>query len=75
MIQKYIDNLLYTKGYSINTTIQYETSLHIFAKAQLGRRWSEIKQDDIVIYLANKKALGASNNTIIAKYYYTIRIQ
>lgn len=66
MIQEYIDYLLYTKGYSINTARQYETSLRNFAKAQLGRRWSEIKQDDIVIYLANKKALGASNNTIIA---------
>lgn len=66
MIQEYIDYLLYTKGYSINTARQYEASLRNFAKAQFGRRWSEIKQDDIVVYLADKKALGVSNNTIIA---------
>ena len=66
MINEYIKYLVYTKGYSINTARQYESSLHSFAKANNGRRWSEIKADDIVDYLANKKAAGASNNTIIA---------
>lgn len=50
----------------MNTARQYEASLRSFAKANGGRRWSDIKADDIVIYLANKKAAGASNNTIIA---------
>lgn len=50
----------------MNTARQYETSLRSFAMANSGRRWSEIKADDITIYLANKKAAGASNNTIIA---------
>lgn len=66
MITEYIKYLVYTKGYSVNTARQYEASLHSFAKANNGRRWSEIKADDIVAYLANKKAAGASNNTIIA---------
>lgn len=66
MIKEYIKYLVYTKGYSINTARQYESSLHSFAKANNGRRWSEIKANDIVDYLANKKAAGASNNTIIA---------
>lgn len=66
MINEYIKYLVYTKGYSINTARQYESSLHSFAKANKGRRWSEIKANDIVDYLANKKAAGASNNTIIA---------
>lgn len=66
MITEYINYLVYTRGYSINTARQYETSLRSFAKANGGRRWSEIKADDIVIYLASKKAAGASNNTIIA---------
>ena len=66
MINEYIQYLVYTKGYSMNTARQYESSLHSFAKANNGRRWSEIKADDIVVYLANKKAAGASNNTIIA---------
>lgn len=66
MINEYIQYLVYTKGYSLNTARQYETTLRSFAKANSGRRWSEIKADDIVIYLANKKAAGASNNTIIA---------
>ena len=66
MITEYINYLVYTRGYSANTARQYETSLRSFAKANGGRRWSEIKADDIVVYLANKKAAGASNNTIIA---------
>lgn len=66
MINEYIQYLVYTKGYSMNTARQYETSLRTFAKANSGRKWSEIKTDDITIYLANKKAAGASNNTIIA---------
>lgn len=66
MITEYIKYLVYTKGYSANTARQYESSLHSFAKANKGRRWSEIKADDIVVYLASKKAAGASNNTIIA---------
>lgn len=66
MITEYINYLVYTRGYSANTARQYETSLRSFAKANGGRRWSEIKADDIVIYLASKKAAGASNNTIIA---------
>ena len=66
MINEYIKYLVYTKGYSANTARQYESSLHSFAKANNGRRWSEIKADDIIVYLANKKAAGASNNTIIA---------
>lgn len=66
MITEYINYLVYTKGYSMNTARQYETSLRSFAKANGGRRWSEIKADDIVAYLANKKAAGARNNTIIA---------
>lgn len=66
MINEYIDYLVLTRGYSFNTARQYEASLHKFAKAQKGRRWSEIKKDDIVAYLASEKALGASNNTIIA---------
>lgn len=66
MITEFINYLLYTRGYSANTARQYETSLRSFAKANSGRRWSDIKVDDIVIYLANKKAAGASNNTIIA---------
>lgn len=66
MITEYINYLVYTRGYSMNTARQYEASLRSFAKANGGRRWSDIKADDIVIYLANKKAAGASNNTIIA---------
>ena len=66
MINEYISYLVYTKGYSVNTARQYESSLHSFARANNGRRWSEIKADDIVVYLAGKKAAGASNNTIIA---------
>lgn len=66
MINEYIQYLVYTKGYSANTARQYESSLHAFAKANNGRRWSEIKAADIVAYLAGKKAAGASNNTIIA---------
>lgn len=66
MITEYISYLVYTKGYSINTARQYESSLHSFAKANKGRRWSEIKAADIVAYLAERKAAGASNNTIIA---------
>lgn len=66
MINEYIQYLVYTKGYSVNTARQYETSLRSFAKANSGRRWSEIKANDIIVYLANKKAAGASNNTIIA---------
>lgn len=66
MINEYIQYLVYTKGYSANTARQYESSLHSFAKANNGRRWSEIKAADIVAYLAGKKAAGASNNTIIA---------
>lgn len=66
MINEYIQYLVYTKGYSVNTARQYETSLRLFAKANSGRRWSEIKTNDIIVYLANKKAAGASNNTIIA---------
>ena len=66
MINEYIQYLVYTKGYSVNTARQYESSLHSFAKANYGRRWSEIKAADIVAYLAGRKAAGASNNTIIA---------
>lgn len=66
MITEYITYLVYTKGYSMNTARQYEASLRSFAKANIGRRWSEIKADDIVAYLAGRKAAGASNNTIIA---------
>lgn len=66
MITEYISYIVYTKGYSINTAKQYESSLHSFAKANNGRRWSDIKAADIVAYLAGKKAAGASNNTIIA---------
>lgn len=66
MITEYISYLVYTRGYSINTARQYESSLHSFAKANNGRRWSDIKATDIVAYLAGKKAAGASNNTIIA---------
>lgn len=66
MINEYIQYLVYTKGYSMNTARQYESSLHSFAKANNGRRWSEIKAGDIVDYLAERKAAGASNNTIIA---------
>lgn len=66
MITEYIQYLVYTKGYSVNTARQYESSLHSFAKANNGRRWSDIKADDIVDYLAGRKAAGASNNTIIA---------
>lgn len=66
MINEYITYLVYTKGYSMNTARQYESTLHSFAKANNGRRWSEIKAADIVTYLAGRKAAGASNNTIIA---------
>lgn len=66
MITEYISYLVYTKGYSINTARQYEASLRSFAKANIGRRWSEIKAAEIIAYLAGRKAAGASNNTIIA---------
>lgn len=66
MINEYITYLVYTKGYSMNTARQYESTLHSFAKANNGRRWSEIKAADIIAYLADRKAAGASNNTIIA---------
>ena len=66
MINQYIQYLVLTKGYSENTARQYETSLRSFARANNGRRWSEINQNDITLYLAQKKAAGASNNTIIA---------
>ena len=66
MINQYIQYLVLTKGYSENTARQYETSLRTFARAHNGRRWSEIKQNDITLYLAQRKAAGASNNTIIA---------
>ena len=66
MINQYIQYLVLTKGYSENTARQYETSLRTFARAHNGRRWSEINQNDITLYLAQRKAAGASNNTIIA---------
>lgn len=66
MITEYISYLVYTKGYSMNTARQYEASLRSFVKANVGRRWSEIKAADIIAYLAGRKAAGASNNTIIA---------
>lgn len=66
MISQYIQYLVLTKGYSENTARQYETSLRTFARAYSGRRWSEISQNDITLYLAQRKAAGASNNTIIA---------
>lgn len=66
MINQYIQYLVLTKGYSENTARQYETSLRTFAHAHSGRRWSEITQNDITLYLAQRKAAGASNNTIIA---------
>ena len=66
MINQYIQYLVFTKGYSENTARQYETSLRTFARALNGRRWSEIKKEDITLYLAQRKAAGASNNTIIA---------
>ena len=66
MINQYIQYLVLTKGYSENTARQYETSLRTFARAHSGRRWSEITQNDITIYLAQRKAAGARNNTIIA---------
>lgn len=66
MINQYIQYLVLTKGYSENTARQYETSLRTFARAHNGRRWSEISQNDITLYLAQRKAAGASNNTIIA---------
>lgn len=66
MISQYIQYLVLTKGYSENTARQYETSLRTFARAHNGRRWSEISQDDITLYLAQRKSAGASNNTIIA---------
>ena len=66
MINQYIQYLVLTKGYSENTARQYETSLRTFARAHNGRRWSEIKQEDITLYLAQRKAAGASNTTILA---------
>ena len=66
MINQYIQYLVLTKGYSENTARQYETSLRSFARALNGHRWSEINQNDITLYLAQRKAAGASNNTIIA---------
>lgn len=66
MITKFIDYLVLTKGYSQNTARLYESELRAFAKAQNGRRWSQITSNDIILYLSNKKATGASNNTIIA---------
>lgn len=66
MINEYINYLLYVKGYSVNTAKQYETSLRYFVMANQGRRWSEIKAEDIEQYLAAKKAEGAKANTIIA---------
>lgn len=66
MIQEYVQYLVYTKGYSENTARLYENTLHAFAKAMAGRKWSEITSDDITNYLIIKKASGASNNTIVA---------
>lgn len=66
MINEYINFLLYTKGYSINTARQYETNLRLFVAANRGRRWSDIQAVDIETYLAEKKAHGAKANTIIA---------
>lgn len=66
MITQFIDYLVFTKGYSHNTARLYESELRAFAKALKGRRWSEITSSDIILYLSNKKAIGASNNTIIA---------
>ena len=40
---------------SENTARQYETSLRTFARAHNGRRWSEIKQNDITLYLARER--------------------
>ena len=66
MIYEYIQYLVYTKGYSENTARLYEITLHSFAKAMQGRKWSEITSDDITNYLIIKKASGASNKTIVA---------
>lgn len=66
MINEYIQYLVYTKGYSENTARLYEITLHSFAKAMQGRKWSEITSDDITNYLIIKKTSGASNNTIVA---------
>lgn len=66
MIKEYIQYLVYTKGYSDNTARLYDITLHAFAKAMAGRKWSEITQDDITNYLIIKKTAGASNNTIVA---------
>lgn len=66
MITEYINYLVNTKGYSLNTARLYESELRQFAKAQNGRRWSNITTDDIIIYLSNKKTAGAHNNTIVA---------
>lgn len=66
MIKEYIQYLIFTKGYSVNTARLYENTLHVFAKAMVGRRWSEITKEDITDYLIIKKASGASNNTIVA---------
>lgn len=66
MIQEYVLYLVYTKGYSENTARLYANTLHSFAKAMAGRRWSEITAEDITNYLIIKKTAGASNNTIVA---------
>ena len=66
MINEYIQYLVYTKGYSENTARLYDITLHSFAKAMQGRKWSEITAEDISNYLIIKKTAGASNNTIVA---------
>lgn len=66
MINEYINYLVYTKGYSVNTARLYANTLHAFAKAMQGRKWSDITKEDITNYLLIKKTQGASNNTIVA---------
>ncbi len=66
MIKEYITYLVYTKGYSENTARLYESTLHAFAMAMAGRKWSEITAENIANYLLIKKTAGASNNTIVA---------
>lgn len=66
MINEYIQYLVYTKGYSVNTARLYANTLHAFAKAMQGRKWSDITPEDITNYLLIKKTQGASNNTIVA---------
>ena len=83
MINEYIQYLVFTKGYSENTARLYDITLHSFAKAMQGRKWSEITAEDITNYLirgentlkltlySGLRNLFGPHHHVYGKHYYT----